>query len=154
MFSSKSTNSDATPAPIFSRNGERRRLTTQPECFSKTPQNFFPTHANTVTIITSHNVEMQCSSAGEGILLRGGRPSDQRQCRKTARRPGSAAPPVHGVGLVLQRRRNARSHTKRTPWLAVGTHTKSQRTHLTKTSDITQRASRVAGYALVSSSLI
>ena len=32
--------------------------------------------------------------------------------------------------------------------------TKSQRTHLTKPSDITKRASRVAGYALVSSSLI
>ena len=140
MFSSKSTNSDATPAPIFSRNGERRRLTTQPECFSKTPQKKNPTHANAVTIITSHNVEVQCSSRGGAFCsvvagpqtsgsagrLPGDRDTQQRLCR------------LGGVGLVSQRRRNARMHTKRTPWLAVGTHTKSQRTHLTKPSDITQ----------------
>ena len=65
-------------------------------------------------------------TSGRAGRLPGDRDTQQRLCR------------LGGVGLVSQRRRNARTHTKRTPWLAVGTHTKSQRTHLTKPSDITQ----------------
>ena len=140
MFSSKSTNSDATPAPIFSRNGERRRLTTQPECFSKTPQKKNPTHANAVTIITSHNVEMQCSSGGGHFapwwpaLRPAAVPED---CQATGIRSNACADWVgwdwcRRDGGMRERTRNAHHG------LPSARITKSQRTHLTKPSDITQ----------------
>ena len=100
------------------------------------------------------------AQAGGGILLRGGRPSDQRQCRKTARRPGYAATPVQigwgGIG-VAETAECENAHE--TPTMACRRHAlpnlNEQILQNQATSrNITKRASRVAGYALVSSSLI